>query len=358
MDSQLVQRTRYQLQTRVRTVKTCPLLLFPVACGHLLDWIDNHPLLSALVAPLRGPITAHTTRLEADLAKLGTPAYKEITGPWETKSREDAAALAVAALRSMRDVNLDDHGNNQKAYIVAFVSAAYQPPRGKNPKGEEIVEALRDVCVQAIYDYLDEAIDSRNAVLALLVKYKHRCEMYRRYRLRDAATSGLEGRDGEKALAFDLYEYLHDQGVDFWIESTSASGEPDLVSREAGGEPLVADAKYIRSDLPRNKVVKTVASGFRQVLDYCKDHDEPVGYLVIFVDKDITIDLEAERDDAFLCFRTGGYTVYYVIIDIFGHNTTASKRPNAPVIKITRDEVIANWDEANDAGDEASGDKT
>lgn len=68
---------------------------------------------------------------------------------------------------------------------------------------------------RGLYDYLDEEIDGRNAVLGLLVKYKTRCEMYRRARLRLAAEEGAENRKGERALAFDLYEYLHDQGVTF-----------------------------------------------------------------------------------------------------------------------------------------------
>jgi hypothetical protein len=134
--------------------------------------------------------------------------------------------------------------------------------------------------------------------------------------------------------------YLHDQGVDFWIESVSASGEPDLISRDAGGQRLVADAKYVRPSLPNNKVVKTVAGGFRQVLDYCRDHNEPVGYLVIFVNRDLVLDLKAERDDGFPCVRTGGYTVYYVVIDIFEHAGTASTRPKPPVLEITQEQLI------------------
>ena len=68
-----------------------------------------------------------------------------------------------------------------------------------------------------------------------------------------------------------------------WIESVSTSGEPDVVSQDAHGERLVADAKYIDDG---TNVRKTITSGFRQVLEYCRDHNEPVGYLVVFVNRD------------------------------------------------------------------------
>ncbi|MFO0672656.1 MAG: hypothetical protein U0235_24095 [Polyangiaceae bacterium] len=339
MDSELVQRTRYQLQARVRHAKACPVLLFQNATKHLLAWVEQHPLLKALLAPLEPAANAYQERIVADLAKLNTPAVKEISGPWEPSTREDATALALAGLRAIQGHDLGSRAGHE-GYVIALVVAGYDPEKRHTSEG--IVEALRDVAIQGLYEYLDEQIDGRNAVLGLLVKYKSRCEMYRRARLREAATEGLEGRTGERALAFDLYEYLHDQGVDFWIESVSASGEPDLISRDVRGQRLVADAKYIDD---RGKVRRTITSGFRQVLDYCRDHNESVGYLVLFVNTDLIVDLKGDRDDGFPCFRTGGYTVYYVVIDIHDHGTTASKRPKPPVAEFVAADLMVSVDE-------------
>ncbi len=338
MDSQLVQRTRYQLQSRVRTVKTCPIALFGMHCGHFLDWVFAHPVLNGALASLGNQIEHFESCFSEDIAKFRSDQEAEIWRPRETASRTESVALSVAALKYARKIDLNNWKDRQ-GFLVAMVATAYAPPARQNPNTEGIVEALRDVCVQSVYDFLDEAIDSRNAVLGLLVKYKTRCEMYRRNRLREAATVGLEGRRSERALAFDLYEYLHDQGVDFWIESVSASGEPDVVSQDTHGERLVADAKYIDDE---TNVRKTVTSGFRQVLEYCRDHNEPVGYLVVFVNQDVVIDIKAERDDGFPCFRTGGYTIYYVIIDIFEHKTSASKRPKPTVIEFTQQDVVSS----------------
>lgn len=110
---------------------------------------------------------------------------------------------------------------SESADTLAFILCAYRHP-DRGLELSEVVDAIRDTAVQGLYDYVDERIDGRNAVIALLLKYKHRCEWFRRGRFRAMSENSIEGRKGEAALAFDLYEYLHDQGVDFWVESKSA----------------------------------------------------------------------------------------------------------------------------------------
>lgn len=305
---------------------------------HWIDWINNTPFLRGLLVPLQPAIEKFEEALRAALAKVDTPEFTTIESV-APATREEAAALYLAGIRAILDLDFTD-GNATPGYVIAFVTCSYEPERGHAAKYSEIAEAMRDVAVQGLYEYIDEQIDERTAVLGLLVKYKHRCEWYRRQRLRSAATDGDgEGRTGEKALACDLYEYIHDQGVDFWVESKSASGEPDLVTEAVDGRRLIADAKYITSDMDSSVVRQTLIKGFRQVFDYCRDYNEPVGYLVVFVDQDVTIDLPGERDDGFPCYRLGGNTVYYVIVDIHGHSKTASKRPRPKVIGIAPDDL-------------------
>jgi hypothetical protein len=40
-----------------------------------------------------------------------------------------------------------------------------------------------------------------------------------------------------------LYEFLHEQGIDFHMEPKSASGIADLVADQVGDDRVVADAK-------------------------------------------------------------------------------------------------------------------
>lgn len=332
MDSQLIQRTRYQLQTRVRTAKTCPPALFPQGVKHLIEWIEQHPLLRHLIDPLREKIAVFDERIATDLAKAKTPAMKDLSGPWDTADRDEAVALSWSVLKALSAMELSER-NTRSVYLLALFLTGFESVQ----RASDLADAVRDVGVQAVYDFLDEQIDSRNVVIGLLHKYKTRCEWYRRDRLRDAAVNGLEGRKGERALAFDLYEYLDDQGVDFAIESATASGEPDLLASEASGQPLVADAKYVVEDA---KLADTLASGFRQVRSYCSDKNEPVGYLVVFLNCGVSPDLKADRDDGFPCFRLGGISVYYVVVDIRERTKTASKLPKPRVVEIPHERLV------------------
>lgn len=334
MDSQLVQRTRYQLQARVRTAKTCPSALLPGAFRHLVKWVDEHPLLRHLLDPVREDIAVQETILRDALASYGTPKIKEVTGPISTETREQAAALGWAAIKVVANLELTDKTLRHSS-LLALVLAGYNP-RDRLDLAE-VVEIFRDAALQPAFEFLDEQIDARNAVLGLLLKYKTRCEWFRRDRLRGAASEGLESRISERALAFDLYEYLHDQGVDFAIESATASGEPDLVASDAGGQALVADAKYIADD---GKVRETMAGGFRQVMQYCRDKNETTGYLVVFLNCEVRPEIEGDADDGFPCFRLGGVTVYYVLIDIRERTNTASKLPKPRVVPIKRERLV------------------
>jgi len=134
---------------------------------------------------------------------------------------------------------------------------------------KEAVEAIRDVAVDGLYEFLDEQIDARNVLYAILLKYKQRSEWYRRSRLRNAADHGLEGKTGEKALAVDLQEYVLDQGVEFTVEPSSASGEADLILRDSEGRYIIIDAKYIPDGATRAVIRDKIASGVNQVARYC-----------------------------------------------------------------------------------------
>lgn len=144
MDSQLIQRTRYQLQARVRAAKTSPVLLFPNACRHLLAWIESSPFVRHLLETLREEADEYATKLRDDLAKWGTPKVKEIQGPIAPTTRKRAAALYLAALRLVAELEFDSR-NTQQPYLVAFLVCGFDDERHEL---SSMVEALRDVAVQ------------------------------------------------------------------------------------------------------------------------------------------------------------------------------------------------------------------
>ena len=81
-------------------------------------------------------------------------------------------------------------------------------------------------------------------------------------------------------MALDLYEYLHDQGIDFHIEPHSTSGIPDFVADQVGKERVIADTKLFWPE--RSKGKSYIISGFNQAYIYACDYNEPCAYLVIY----------------------------------------------------------------------------
>jgi len=207
-------------------------------------------------------------------------------------------------------------------------------------KHEDAITVLRDVAIDGLYEYLDEHLDERNAIYAILLKYKQRSEWFRKARLRSYAIEGLEGKTGERALALDVQEYVLDQGVEFFIEPTSASGEVDLVLKTSEGRHIIIDAKYIKEDSNRSSIRDKLAAGFHQVAIYCSDFNVQEGFLVTFVEKSTRIRLNLDISDGFPYLTVGGKIVYYMEVNI-ANEPSASKSGKASEVEIDKNELIS-----------------
>jgi hypothetical protein len=143
-------------------------------------------------------------------------------------TEEEAAAIGYHVLR-----RLIDPKNFSKIQTIA-----HQYRRSTDL--HEALECIREIFLEPFYEYVDEQLDDQRAMLALVIRYKHRSEWFNRdylWRLSQA-----KGR-GEKGLAIDLYSYLYDQGIDFTIEPSSIKGEIDLIAAQNTNDPLLLDAK-------------------------------------------------------------------------------------------------------------------
>ncbi|MCW5801784.1 MAG: hypothetical protein KIT31_05310 [Deltaproteobacteria bacterium] len=204
----------------------------------------------------------------------------------------------------------------------------------------DAIEIVRDVALDGLYEWIDEKIDSRNVMMGLLIKYKQRTEWFRRRRLREIATHGIEKQSGgERALAVDLQEYVFDQGVDFAIEPASASGEPDLVLRDSDGSHVIMDPKYIANGAPPSEFKRKLAGGFHQVARYCHDFNEPAGYLIVYIEDNKTPRLELDTADGFGFISINGKQVYYVPVHI-ADAPPASKAGTAEEVVISKIDLI------------------
>jgi hypothetical protein len=202
---------------------------------------------------------------------------------------------------------------------------------------ESSLEAFRIAFVEPLYEYLDEQMDDQRAILALLRRYKHKCESFQRRKLHDLWTSDTS--KGEELLAFHLYEYLHDQGVNLIIEPYSESGRVDMVAAQHTDDPLIADAKIFNPEKDKGKPY--ICHGFHQIYQYTLDYNEAFGYLVIFktCPEDLKFALAGQEQS--VPFVTHNHkTNFLLTIDIFPHEKSASKRGYLKTYEITQDDLV------------------
>lgn len=336
MDPRLVQRTRYLLQARVRRVKSCPTPLFRSTCLHLLDWLQRHPILGAVVSELRVISAQFDAGIAVALGYLHEEANANDLQVMRGASVAEHAALCWRVLDTIARADIRDDPS-EEIYLRIFSTILHGSWTGTE---EDWVDRLRDIAVESLYDFVDESIDSRNAIMGLLIKYKQRSEWFHRERLRAMAREGVERRrPGEESLAVDLQEYIFDQGVDFSIEPTSASGEADLVLRDVDRSYIVLDAKYIRAGASPSEFKDKIARGLHQVARYCHDFHEPTGYLVVFIEDTKMPRLPVESSDGFEYISVKGKHVYYIPV-VIADAPSASRAGKAEEIDITEGDII------------------
>src|SRR5579863_9270989 len=98
MDGLLLQRTRYVLRTRVRRVQTCPPVLFVSACNHLMQWVENHPIMSPVVSSLRketGEFREHIAQTLREAPQSLRERGGYTPGFYQAKNQQEHAALCL-----------------------------------------------------------------------------------------------------------------------------------------------------------------------------------------------------------------------------------------------------------------------
>lgn len=313
MDQLMLQRTRYVLRSRVRRVQTCPPALFVATCQHLLKWIENYPVLSGIVRNLQTVPGEYKEQIDRIVHEAPKAQGSFDPGFYSARSSQEHAAICLKLTQAV--AALDTIEDSRKQDFVLRCLGEYVT-ENTHIKSDEALEALRDVAVDGLFEYLDEQVDARNVFYAVLQKYKQRSEWFNRMRLRKIADDGWEGRTGERALVLDLQEYVLDQGVEFMVEPVSASGEADLILRDSEGRYIIIDAKYVPADATRSRILERIASGFNQVFRYCDDYNEAAGFLVVFTRTSDKSRLELEGSDDFHFIELGGKVIYYLPVSI------------------------------------------
>jgi hypothetical protein len=242
MDSDLLQRLRYKLQKRFRRVNSAGFEAYHFALLQFWEFVNSTPILCAALQMLAA----------------GYP---------------DAAQSAGEILAGETLLGVTD---TEAAAIAYFVVKACMESETANPErqiGHRYArESLHDannrkfteLFVEPLYEGLDESLDDHRGILSLIHRYKQKVEWFCRTDL--FAKVEDDSQHGERLLTAHLYEYLHDQGVSFYIEPESASGRVDLLAAQSGSGRLVADAKIF--DPGKGKGCPSIARGFKQLYIY------------------------------------------------------------------------------------------
>jgi len=240
MDSEYIQSIRYKLQKRLKRLYASNRESLPFALNQTWGFLQNNEVIKGILDDL------------------------EFRVPEAKKWAEEAF------MENRQMFPTTEIGNSALCYWI--VKACVEKICGEDQSLREEyaqftgMEWFRDSYVEPLFDYIEEQIDDKRITLFLLKKYKHRCEWFRRKRLK------LLSEPGETTLVCDLYEYLHDQGLSIQIEPKSASGRLDLISAQSGKDRLVADAKIFNPEGGQNP--NYIVKGFRQIYEYTKDFND------------------------------------------------------------------------------------
>jgi hypothetical protein len=312
--AEYLQNLRYKLQKRVRRLHQADCEQFQVALRHFWAYFDGSPLFQAIAADL----VSRCPEAEAAAASIFEGTY--MVGCDE----REQAAIGYRVLRRYVD---EERAENALLHCVPTYAGDLQ----------KVLDLFRSLFLDPVYEYVDEQLDDPRFVLGTLIRFKHLCEWFWRDDL--FQTWSTDTQMGEKKLALKLYEFLYQQGIDFSIEPTSVSGEADLVASQLSDEPLVADAKIFNPE--KSKGARYIAQGFRQIYQYTSDYNEPVGYLIIFntSDKQLRFALSAAAEPLPRVV-VNNKTIFFVVIDLFPHETSASKRPQSEIVELSEQQII------------------
>lgn len=324
MQTDYLQSLRHKLQKRVRRLKSTSWTTYISVLRQFWGFFDDDPALMAIREELGARFPAADAAAEK-VIKLGLQVADQGGALNAVANREGAwAAFSLGILR--RFAELED-----PTLVSKFV------PRQSSTKFDDYLAVFATMYLDPFYGYVDEHLDDPRFILAQLIRFKHLCEWFWRADLFQKWSDS--SARGEKVLAVKLFEFLFTEGIQIHIEPWSASGEADMVGSQEGPDRLIADAKVFNPE--KGKGAKYIIQGFRQVYQYAADYNEPIGYLVIFNTSDKQLRFAVGAGASPLPrVAVNQKTIFFLVVDLYPHETSASKRPQAEIVEITEAQIL------------------
>lgn len=168
MDSAYLQRMRFQLQKRFRRLNSCSHLLFHSSLVQFWSYLQSQPLTAGVLAKL-DELAPYSDEIAALTVK------REIE-QFTTETEQFAFAYRVVQHCAQQPL---DHSFGPELKIGIALT-----------RKTELATALnlfREMFLEPLYEYVDDALDQQGAVLSLLVKYKRKVEWFERDALMQSA---------------------------------------------------------------------------------------------------------------------------------------------------------------------------
>jgi len=297
MDSNYLQQQRFLLQKKVKRLNSCDYKVFHSLFVQFWGYLRSHTLYAGVLAQLAAEAPQYEQEVES-VSKGDLIVFE---------SEKEAIHFNFRIMEYCAAKPLSS-GTGPEVSIGQGIAGGSKYP--------EMLDGFRAGYLEPFYEYLDEAIDGKAAVLSLLLKYKRHVEWFARDEVRALISKG-----GERTMAKHMYAYLFDQGLEFNIEPQSVSGEADLVAPE-----LVLDAKLFDGESTRHGK-RYILHGVNQLLTYTRDYLQQVGYLAVYRTCPEDLQFSFARSDMLVPFMViDGRIIYFLVIDLCEHAASASKR--------------------------------
>jgi hypothetical protein len=315
---------RVKLRNRRSRIASCGFRDFLPLTKQFFAFLDSNPVLKAVIAQLLARNQERVSEVAASAFQIKQG--RRLFG----NNAEEAATIGYLMWREFASQN-HEHG----FHSFGLGSGDFNATSG----------VYKDWYVEPLFDYLDETLDDANVVLAMLVRYKHKVEWYRRSEV--LASYQNDTSRGETNVKQHMFEFLFDQGLPFHVEPVAASGEPDVVSLHDTQYHFIGEVKIFNPDGSRGAAY--IKKAFYQAYQYCLDYNEPLAYLIVFNVSKRQLRVDLSSDGGVPHWEYNHKTIFLIVIDLHEHEGTASTRGVADTVTITASELIREVEESTQA---------
>lgn len=161
MNAGYIQNLRYKLQKRVRRLNSTESQVFHFSLKQFQGFLKSYPIFVGILEDLE----RRCPSMEAEAEKIVNGTQLVFDNELENAT---ASYFVIKKCAESDDKRVEVN-----------VGFTYYGQRDLNDN----LEYFKSLFLEPLYEYLDEQLDDQRAILALLRRYKHKCEWFQRNHL-------------------------------------------------------------------------------------------------------------------------------------------------------------------------------